>query len=129
MFDPNKYIGKPYLAKGRTPQGFDCWGLVLWILDKEYGVNLIDRHVVDCDDLRSVLRAFKRGRFFWNKLDSPRDGCVVGMSKNVNNDLHHAGIMVSGGCLHAVKGSGVVFNKLNVLKWYQYPKIEFYTWQ
>lgn len=35
-----RYVGIPFVAKGRTLEGCDCWGLVRLVLERECGVVL-----------------------------------------------------------------------------------------
>ena len=128
--DPNKYIGLEWESGGRGPEKFDCWGLVLHILKNEYGVLINEKEYnIDAYDTKSVSRAYEHAIncHNWQKVETPRDGDVVALSKNKR--IHHAGIYVQNGCLHAMDHNNVIFNPINRLKFDGWNRIEFYRWQ
>ena len=38
LSEVNKYIGVPYIWGGSDPNGFDCSGLVQWVIKKTHGI-------------------------------------------------------------------------------------------
>ena len=125
----NKYIGMPWLDGGRDVDGFDCWGLFAYVYEHEFNIKFKEQyHFLPGVDTKDIVKSFKKAisQGNWVKLDTPEYGCAVAMSMNKN--IHHVGIWMGGGCMHAVRGVGVVYNNLMHLKNNGYNKVEFYKW-
>ena len=125
----NKYIGKPWVSGGRGPHVFDCFGLVKYVLREDFGIEIDEEYLIHGKDIIGRTKAFelasKSGKWVHEKV--PFDGCAVALSQGTK--IHHAGIWVEGGCLHAVDGACVIHSDLLSLKINQYNRIEFYSWQ
>lgn len=129
-FDPKKYIGKPWLKGGRDiDNGVDCWGLFESIYRIEFNIDLEEQYHYLPGETRKISNAFKNAieSKRWGKIDAPDTGCAVALS--MGKKIHHVGIWVKDGCLHAVEGCGVVYNTIQHLKVNGYSRIEFYKWQ
>ena len=50
-----RYVGLPWLDRGRTADGADCWGLVRLVLAGHFGVE-VPSYLDDYDDPREVVR-------------------------------------------------------------------------
>jgi cell wall-associated NlpC family hydrolase len=126
-----QYIGKKWVACGRGPEGFDCWGLVHWASREHYGRELPDfalhpDHKAEVAKLMTEQAASGK----WRRLASPEDGCVVAMSSSAM--IHHVGIYLAtdgGVILHAHERYGVVAQTVNGLRTLGWTRIEFYKWQ
>lgn len=90
----NKYIGIPFLDKGRDINGIDCWGLVRLVYKQEYNIDLpnfsTDYETDDAERMRDLLAQYKEG---WEKIDTPTEGCIVLF--NILGVESHMGIAVS----------------------------------
>lgn len=122
-----EYIGIPYKKGGRNPQeGFDCWGLVAYIYEKELGIKFKQQYNIVSGETLKITKAFKTAidSNTWMKIVIPEQFCGVALSQN--KKIHHVGIWVENGCLHAIKGVGVVYNSRISLELQGYNKLEFY---
>jgi len=90
----NKYIGIPFLDKGRDTSGIDCWGLVRLVYKQEYNIDLpnfsTDYEAEDSERMRDLLAQYKEG---WEKIDAPTEGCIVLF--NILGIESHMGIAIS----------------------------------
>ena len=69
------YMGLPYRDKGRTREGFDCWGLVRQVLLDVAGLELPDYSgaYASAQDGASVAAAVAAGlRDGWQQVPDPR---------------------------------------------------------
>ena len=124
----NKYIGIPYKRGGTKLDGLDCWGLLIHVLKHDFGIDVDVDYYVE-GDLPCVARAYETASkdANWERIEYPIDGCVVALSKG--KKIHHAGVWYGNGCLHAVKGQGVICSTVNSLKLNNYKRMEFYKWR
>jgi hypothetical protein len=90
----NKYIGIPFLDKGRDTNGIDCWGLVRLVYKQEYNIDLpnfsTDYEADDAERMRDLLAQYKEG---WEKIEAPTEGCIVLF--NILGVESHMGVAVS----------------------------------
>ena len=126
-------IGSPFLLDGASPAGFDCWGLVEFARREAFG---LDTPIVPPDGsgpgaaMHAITATLKRGA--WREVRPPgAPGDVVGMARVGRGPLHHVGVVIEGGVLHAFagdRGSGSVvlstferlatyFHQLQVFRW------------
>lgn len=90
----NKYIGIPFLDKGRDTNGIDCWGLVRLVYKQEYNIDLpsfsTEYEADDTERMRDLFAQYKEG---WEQIDAPTEGCIVLF--NIFGVESHMGIAVS----------------------------------
>lgn len=92
--EASKYLGVPYLWGGTTPSGFDCSGLVQYVL-KDLGINISRVTQTQCKEGVPVAKG------------DLQPGDLVFFESN--GDVHHVGIYVGNGqMLHAPHTGDVV---------------------
>ena len=108
-------IGRPWVAGGRGPHAFDCWGLVRWCWNRHFGIEVPDIPV-DAANLRAVLSGFRDHpeRQRWRRVERARERPREGDAVLMRQSRHpvHVGIWLAvdgGGVLHAARDIGVVF--------------------
>jgi len=124
----NKHIGKPWASGARGPDEFDCWGLLVCVLKEDLGLDIdVDYHIHGKDTL-NVTKAYEKAILSgsWRRRTTPKDGDAVALSKGKR--IHHAGVWLANGCLHAVDGACVIHNSFFHLRRIGYVRIEFYRW-
>lgn len=121
------YIGKKWEEGAAGPDKYDCHHLVLEIQERFYDKKLPSVEV-NAASLLDVVRKIKNDKV-WDqfvKLDFPEDGCLVKLFTAENPN--HIGVYIDidgGGVIHSLRGSGVVFDNVFILK-KTYARIEFY---
>ena len=123
-----KYIGKVWESGARGPEKFDCWGLIVYILENEFGVEIDEEYYIHGKDTKNIARAYEKAIFgdHWIRQETPTEGSAVALSKGYK--IHHAGIWLDNGCLHSCDNSHVVHNSISRLRLNGYNRIEFYRW-
>ena len=108
-------IGRPWIAGGRGPDAFDCWGLVRFCWRERFGIE-VPEISVDAADLRAVLAGFRDHpeRRRWCRVEPAREPAREGDGVLMRQSRYpvHVGLWLAvdgGGVLHAVRDSGVVF--------------------
>lgn len=89
-----KYVGIPFLDRGRDMAGLDCWGLVRLIYAQERGIELPDYGEISVKDLLRVSRSIDRGQEAWEPTDKPRAFDVAVMRYYGRGLVGHVGVMV-----------------------------------
>ena len=106
-------IGKPYDA-----ETFNCWHLVMGLVPSVPTVDIVATKMVG-------VKYFTDKSYYsdFHEVYYPRDGDVVLMGKSMDL-LHHAGVVVDGGVLHAEQPSAV-FRSIETMR-KQYKEVRFY---
>jgi cell wall-associated NlpC family hydrolase len=66
----DRYIGLPWLDRGRTPAGVDCWGLVRLVYAGELGIDLPNRadDYSNAGDRHAILPLVEEARPDWTRI-------------------------------------------------------------
>lgn len=113
-----QYIGIPFVSKGRTAAGCDCWGLVRLVLAEQFGV-LVPSYDETYTDANKPTAAHAVGTLRgidFVELPYAEPGAAVVL--RVKGLPWHVGIMVSQYCfLHVMRGIESVWERLDDLRW------------
>lgn len=113
-----KYIGFPFAAGGRGSEGVDCWGLVLLVYRREFGIPLPSLPGISAATVRSIHSKIREeAERDWVELTSPTEGCVVAMSQM--QAVHHVGVWTQadgGRIIHSWKRQNVVADSLKSIR-------------
>jgi cell wall-associated NlpC family hydrolase len=106
MRDPLVLIGVAYVRGAADPAvGFDCWTLVEYVRREFYQLPTplagTGRHVAG-----ATIIAEAQASGEWKALTVATPGAVVGLAVAKRLPLHHVGVAVEGGVLHAWNGFG-----------------------
>lgn len=106
-------VGVPYVAKGRSPRGLDCAGLVIEVY-RRLGITIEDPAVDPAEYAvaAAVIDAVSKSRD-WVRIPEPEVSCVVVIQQHPEF-VQHLGVYVGGGLfLHAVAPIGVTTSSLH----------------
>jgi len=115
-------VGTPYRRGGVTPrEGFDCFTLLRYVRQHCFG-KPTPTGGIPAEDVPSA-RAAALGIYLalggkermgspWLELTAPEEGCAVALGTWKVSRLHHCGVLVNGGVLHALEGAGVVYSPM-----------------
>lgn len=109
MSNLEKYIGIPFVNKGRDTSGLDCWGLVMSVY-KEYGITLPDFGVDGRlpQNVHITVESETATKLSWSKIEVPEEPCVVVMSNDERRPdlINHVGVYIGNGLiLHTLRKS------------------------
>lgn len=112
-----KYIGIPFLEKGRDVSGVDCWGLVRLIYKQEYNINLpsfvADYELSDDQRIGELFAQYKEG---WTTLTQPEPGCAV-IFRMFGTESHIGVAVDNAHFIHVREGRDTVIESLESSKW------------
>jgi len=115
-------VGIPFVDYGRTPEGFDCWGLVMYIYATkgieipDYGVSAGKHGSVVVGD---VVEQKKRS---WAPVKPnqliPLDIMTFRIDPDAPEFTTHIGTYVGGGLfIHCLRKTGVILSRRDDLYW------------
>jgi cell wall-associated NlpC family hydrolase len=90
-----KYIGIPYIEKGRTLKGCDCYGLVKLYYKNELGISIPDSNTCAKTPRRTLAVYLEQISKNWEETTAQKNA-VVAMCLNVNHPkmVTHFGVMI-----------------------------------
>lgn len=113
----NKYIGIPFLDKGRDTAGIDCWGLARLIYKEELNIDLpsfSDNYEAD-DSFRmqELIAQYKEG---WEQVNSPSEGDIV-LFRILGYESHIGVVVNSQQFIHARDGQDSAIESFDKATW------------
>ena len=116
----NDYIDIPFLDRGRTRDGLDCWGLVWLVYSEKLGIelpNLSGRYESASDrDKANELVAEERVGSVWSFVEVPIVGDVA-LLNILGNDSHIGIAINSRQMLHIMQGANCCIQDLTRPSW------------
>ncbi len=111
--DFDQYTGIPWECGKRSHESADCWGLILLVLEEQFGVvvnHMKDIAVSDHDVVSNVM-VDSRGLDGWHPTNDPSIGCICMFYESTNESPEgrptHVGIVVADGyILHSPSRDG-----------------------
>lgn len=115
-----RFVGIPFVSKGRDWSGCDCWGLLRLVYQEELGITLpsyADRYRDTRDgEAISLLVMDTLQAGIWREVESPDPFDAVVL--NIQGQPWHIGIMVdSGRMLHCTHGVDACIEPLQSVLW------------
>ena len=113
--DANKYIGIPFLDRGRfVERGLDCWGLVMLVYRCEYEIELPSYTTTYTSASSATTNdVFSAEKDAWTKVEEPEPGDVLVF---YSSGGVHVGILVSPGLvLNVRRGADACIDRLAIL--------------
>lgn len=120
------YIGLPYVKAGRTLAGPDCWGLVLQVFSREFGIKLPD---FDAFEYATPKDATRIGELIQSYMDTgswkawkevpvadAKKGDVLVISMR-SQPMHCSIVIKPGIMLHATEDSDSVAEDYTSFRW------------
>ncbi len=118
--DIARYVGIPYVSKGRTYDGCDCWGLLRLVYLEQLGVELpsyADDNA-DAAEVSETRRVVEAKRDSWERVAIPRPGDAVLMK--IHGEPVHVGVYIGDGeMLHVRGGANACVQRLSAPFWRQ----------
>lgn len=72
----NSYRGVPHVSKGRTPDGWDCWGVLWWCYPRHFGIQLpsYSERYASADAAPEIAAIIAGEIGNWRELRAPLQG-------------------------------------------------------
>lgn len=115
-----QYIGVPFLPHGRDPCGWDCYGLVVYILREHYGLEVPSYDAAYLNPMdRDEVGALVRGGLptsGWREVEDGRPGDAV-LFRIAGSPMHVGLLASSSRFMHVDRGHATVLERLASPVW------------
>jgi hypothetical protein len=112
-----KYIGIPYVEKGRDETGLDCYGLVRLIYKNEYKIDLpsfsTEYTQTDTARIEELIAQYKEG---WEQTEEPVVGSIV-LFRVFGNESHIGVVVSPTHFIHVRENKDSVIESLTSTSW------------
>jgi cell wall-associated NlpC family hydrolase len=111
-------IGIPYRDKGTSPEGVDCWGLV--VLYHRLVGRTVPRYDETYSSADNVGNAITNGWVEWEQipLGSEEPGDVLAFRKAAGGQVVHCGVVLGRGqFLHCLEGRNSCVERYDIGMW------------
>lgn len=110
-----KYVGIPFIDRGCSFEGADCYGLVRLVYKEELAI-ILPEFLSSCRDSKSIWRDYlKQISEHWELVDEPELYDVIAMTYDPQHPriVTHFGLYIGNGMmLHSLQGIGSFTCKL-----------------
>lgn len=114
MIDYRELVGTKYKVHGRSiEEGFDCWGLVLYVY-KSMGIQLLDPCYENLKDRLKVNQELINSGMFI-KIERFENNCIIEILDR--GEPVHVGLYIGNGMMiHCTSRNGVICEPVNRYK-------------
>ena len=114
----DKYLGIPFLHRGRTMAGFDCYGLKMSIYaDLGFKIPDIEKYDLYWSRGEKQMSLFEEYYKFWIKVSKPELFDVI-LFQNARGIANHGGVCLSGNrFIQCSQRVGVIIKKWTEEYW------------
>lgn len=109
----NKYIGVPWVNRGESTKGIDCWGLVLASYREIEGIELPQISGYSNEECPTAQAVTKKDLSQFSEAQ-PANGAIMCIFDD-NDQMIHVGRCLLGRVLHASAGLGVKWSTYSAL--------------
>lgn len=96
MVNISDLVGIPFARKGRSKEGFDCWGLAMEVF-KRYGIDIPDYNKDSYNEEEIHKEVLKRKELEdWEEIKEPEVPCLV-LFQVGKFFVSHVGVYIGGG--------------------------------
>lgn len=126
------FIGLPFVDRGRSMEGIDCWGLIMLMYKDMLGIALPD-FPISAKDSEGVINAMgdsvSKGE--WVKVNEPKFGDIIAMAlcPRLVRSINHVGMHVGNNrFIHAIMDQRSASCRIDDSYWSKRIK-GYYRWQ
>jgi len=101
------FVGIPYLDRGRTIEGCDCYGLLRLVMAELRGVELpsFSDLYVTAADIHAIACLVEGGLDQWDRVAAGKEQAFDGVLMRRGRDIRHIGVVIEPGrLLHVDRG-------------------------
>lgn len=120
-----RFIGLPYREGGRGPDDFDCWGILLLVLQEQFGIAVPSYEGVHWGVGRNPAKRIETARTIaaeraahWRPVEAgqeqPGDCIVLTIARQ---PLHVGAVASPGWMLHGAEGSDSALERYDGMCW------------
>jgi len=112
------YIGIPFVDKGRTSAGIDCWGLFRMIYQEQYGIELpsFTDAYKSGDDFVAIKKAMAENMDPWIEIPTGEEVEGDGVTLRMIGHPHIAVVVGDGHLIHSDRLMGVVVERYDSVR-------------
>lgn len=112
----SKYIGIPYVIRGRTIKGLDCWGLPILLYRELFGVELLDFDNYEQDWCQAGGNYFLENYHnYFEQIETPEKNCLIFFTpRGIKDKVNHCGVYTGTGKFIQATKIGVIVSRISV---------------
>lgn len=117
QLDLTRYIGLPYLSRGRSEEGIDCYGIIIKFYKECLGIDLpdyVNEHSSSDDSVLVTVTRRSADLSAWIPQEKPQFGDVI-VFIVMGHPLHVGMYLADGDFLHCLQGRNSCIENLD--KW------------
>lgn len=122
----SRYVGIPFLERGRTRAGADCWGLVVLFYAGELGIHLPaydepSTTRAERATCAAIISAAVSGAEPWRRVLEPAPGDVI-LCETLRQPIHVGVVVDRRQMLHVPAGGESVIERFTSPEWHRFVR-------